>query len=375
MIEHEPGDAVAVVEREPHDRVRAHRGARQHGALDPAVVEHGEQVGGERLVAVSSGSAPGRAAVAARVVGDHAVPAALERARAHHHVAARRGQAVQQHDGDRPRRPPRRPASTPARSTVNSDTLGSLERVIFDATEADFEQDVIERSRAAARGRRLLGRVVRPVPPAHAGARAGRDRARRQARAGEGRHGRQPAPRRGVPDPGHPGGQGVQGRPRSRPSSPARSRPPWSRASSTRCCRPRPTRSSRRAARTTCAARSSSSRAAPTPAWRSRGILRDRGEREDALAILAEFPGSFAAEGLAARLRLEEDEELRDAFAALDDGEQQRGLDALIAAIADARRRAAARTCAAPSSACSTSSASSTRVARESRRKLASALY
>jgi putative thioredoxin len=66
-------------------------------------------------------------------------------------------------------------------------------------------------------------------------------------------------------------------------------------------------------------------------------ILVARGEREDALAILAEFPGSFAAEGLAARLRLEEDEELRDAFAALDDGEQQRGLDALIAAIASAR--------------------------------------
>ena len=38
--------------------------------------------------------------MAARVVGDHAVPAALERARAHDDVAARRGQPVQQHDGD-----------------------------------------------------------------------------------------------------------------------------------------------------------------------------------------------------------------------------------------------------------------------------------
>ena len=100
-----------------------------------------------------------------------------------------------------------------------------------------------------------------------------------------------------------------------------------------------------------------------------------RDSREDALAILDEFPGSFAAEGYAARLRLEDDAELRDAFAALDAGEQQRGLDALIAAIAatdDATRREDLRRAVVgvldelgvehP-------------VARESRRKLAGALY
>ena len=104
-------------------------------------------------------------------------------------------------------------------------------------------------------------------------------------------------------------------------------------------------------------------------------ILAERGEREDALAILSEFPGSFAAEGLAARLRLEDDEELRAAFAALDAGDVQRGLDALIAAIAasdDPERREDLRRAVVgvldelgvehP-------------VARESRRKLASALY
>jgi len=104
-------------------------------------------------------------------------------------------------------------------------------------------------------------------------------------------------------------------------------------------------------------------------------ILADREDREGALAVLAEFPGSFAAQGLAARLRLEDEEELRDAFAALDAGEQQRGLDALIAAIAatqDADRRDAIRHAVLgvldelgvehP-------------LARESRRKLASALY
>ena len=104
-------------------------------------------------------------------------------------------------------------------------------------------------------------------------------------------------------------------------------------------------------------------------------ILNDRGDREDALAILAEFPGSFAAEGYASRLRLEDDPELREAFAALDDGEQQRGLDALIGAIAatdDANRREDLRRAVVgvldelgvehP-------------LARESRRKLAGALY
>ncbi len=112
----EPGDAVGVVEREPDDRVRAHRGAGQHGAVDPAVVEHGEQVAAP---AARSRSPPGRrrrrAAVAAGVVGDHAVAGALERPRAHHHVAAGRGQAVQQHDRDALAPPPRPASATPSR--------------------------------------------------------------------------------------------------------------------------------------------------------------------------------------------------------------------------------------------------------------------
>jgi putative thioredoxin len=104
-------------------------------------------------------------------------------------------------------------------------------------------------------------------------------------------------------------------------------------------------------------------------------ILRERGERDDALAILREFPGSFAAQGLAARIRLEDDETLREAFAALDAGDVHRGLDALIGAIAetdDADRREDLRRAVVgvlddlgvehP-------------LARESRRKLAGALY
>ncbi len=104
-------------------------------------------------------------------------------------------------------------------------------------------------------------------------------------------------------------------------------------------------------------------------------MLAERGDREGALAVLAGVPGSFAAEGLAARLRLEDDENLRAAFEALDRGDLETGLDGLIAAIpaeTDTDRRDDLRRSVVgildelgvehP-------------LARESRRKLASALY
>jgi putative thioredoxin len=65
-------------------------------------------------------------------------------------------------------------------------------------------------------------------------------------------------------------------------------------------------------------------------------LLGARGDREGALELLGNVPGSFAAEGLGARLRLEDDEGLRDAFAALDAGDVERGLELLIEAIAAA---------------------------------------
>jgi putative thioredoxin len=103
-------------------------------------------------------------------------------------------------------------------------------------------------------------------------------------------------------------------------------------------------------------------------------ILRDRGERDAALAVLDRFPGSFAAAGLAARLRLDEDEDLREAFAALDAGDHERGLDALIAAIAEAedgRREDLRRVVVGVLDQLGVEHP----LARESRRKLASALY
>jgi putative thioredoxin len=95
--------------------------------------------------------------------------------------------------------------------------------------------------------------------------------------------------------------------------------------------------------------------------------------REDALELLANATG-FAAEGLAARLRLEEDPNLAEAFAAIDRGDVEPGIDTLIAAIpastGDQRedlRRAVVGIL--------DDLGVEHPVAREARRKLASALY
>ncbi|HWX74827.1 MAG TPA: tetratricopeptide repeat protein [Solirubrobacteraceae bacterium] len=68
-------------------------------------------------------------------------------------------------------------------------------------------------------------------------------------------------------------------------------------------------------------------------------ILQQRGERDEALAVLEPVVGSFQADGLAARLRLEGDEELRTAFAALDRGETERALEELLAGIGSNGKR------------------------------------
>jgi putative thioredoxin len=103
-------------------------------------------------------------------------------------------------------------------------------------------------------------------------------------------------------------------------------------------------------------------------------ILRERGETDDALELLGNVAGSFAADGLAARIRLEQDPVLRQAFADLDAGETERGLDTLIAAIAadaDDRREDLRRAVVGVLDTLGVEHP----LARESRRKLASALY
>jgi len=68
-------------------------------------------------------------------------------------------------------------------------------------------------------------------------------------------------------------------------------------------------------------------------------VLRGRGQKDEALDILGNVRGSFAAEGLAARIRLERAAvlDLSGAFAALDAGDNEQALDGLIEAITPAR--------------------------------------
>jgi putative thioredoxin len=67
-------------------------------------------------------------------------------------------------------------------------------------------------------------------------------------------------------------------------------------------------------------------------------LLMARGEREQALEIAERAPGTFQAEGLAARIRLEDrgEPDLNAAWAALDAGDHERAIDLLIEALPNA---------------------------------------
>ena len=62
-------------------------------------------------------------------------------------------------------------------------------------------------------------------------------------------------------------------------------------------------------------------------------MLIARGNQDEALEVLATVNGSFQAEGLAARVRLQKENQLADAFAALDRGELEPALEQLLAAL------------------------------------------
>jgi putative thioredoxin len=111
-------------------------------------------------------------------------------------------------------------------------------------------------------------------------------------------------------------------------------------------------------------------------------ILKERGEIDEALTVLARVPGSFAADGLAARIGLERAAEssaqppvpdLREAFAALDAGEHARALDLLLAALpsADGARDDVRRVVVGVLDELGVDHP----LARDARRRLASALY
>jgi putative thioredoxin len=105
-------------------------------------------------------------------------------------------------------------------------------------------------------------------------------------------------------------------------------------------------------------------------------ILYDRGDPEGALALVRGVPGSFAADGLAARIALDRSpavESLKDAFAALDAGDHERALDLLIGALpnSDGAKDDIRRVVVGILDELGVDNP----LARESRRRLASALY
>ncbi|MBV9309350.1 MAG: thioredoxin [Solirubrobacterales bacterium] len=105
-------------------------------------------------------------------------------------------------------------------------------------------------------------------------------------------------------------------------------------------------------------------------------ILHARGEPQEALAILSRLPGNFAAEGLAARIELEQagvSSELEQAFVALDAGDSKDALDLLLGALttADGAREDIRRIVVGVLDELGVDDP----LARESRRRLAAALY
>jgi putative thioredoxin len=104
-------------------------------------------------------------------------------------------------------------------------------------------------------------------------------------------------------------------------------------------------------------------------------LLHGRGERDEALKLLERVPGSFAVDGLAARIKLEQatEPDLTDAFVKLDAGDTEQGLDVLLNALpnADGARDDVRRVIIGILDELGVEHP----LARESRRRLASALY
>jgi putative thioredoxin len=104
-------------------------------------------------------------------------------------------------------------------------------------------------------------------------------------------------------------------------------------------------------------------------------VLHGRGEDDEALELLGRIPASFAGQGLAARIELERasDPDLTDAFAALDAGDHARALDLLLDALpnSDGARDDIRRVVVGVLDELGVDDP----LARESRRRLASALY
>jgi putative thioredoxin len=102
-------------------------------------------------------------------------------------------------------------------------------------------------------------------------------------------------------------------------------------------------------------------------------ILLARGELDGALALLEQVPAGFEADGLRARIALQRAGELGDALAAIDAGDRERAFDLLLAALGEANgeREDVRRVIVGELARLEASDA----LARETRRRLAAALF
>jgi putative thioredoxin len=104
-------------------------------------------------------------------------------------------------------------------------------------------------------------------------------------------------------------------------------------------------------------------------------MLHTRGESDEALELLGRVPGNFAADGLSARIRLEQagEPDLSKAFEALDEGDQERAIDLLLEALqtADGSREELRQVIVGVLDELGVDNP----LAREARRRLAAALY
>lgn len=104
-------------------------------------------------------------------------------------------------------------------------------------------------------------------------------------------------------------------------------------------------------------------------------MLHASGDSDQALELLGRVPGSFAADGLSARIRLESagEPDLSEAFEALDRGDQERAIDLLLEALqsADGSREDLRQVIVGVLDELGVDNP----LARESRRRLAAALY